>query len=319
MPKSKRRSQKKNPKKTSSSLPGTKTLGSRNAWDIGHAEIDQWFAWLDDVAMTSLQARALINLWESMQRLSKKRIAVDDLRERLPKHHRPNGGMTQTDKDELFEATESFFQNFYGVLSGLASVVIRFNGQVFDGQATTSTMAKFVDWLNKRFEAPGHFDILQEARAFRALLDHPDQKQPYTWQSATIAGGPVRIVLFGPGAVPTGGHEREFADGKGWDMDAPYEGFVSTMMALAIRSCLWQIHQWGSGLEITSPIVTIASTRPAGHSPEMNSLKHTGFAKVIAINDAAPSPHVPESEDQRTYTGYSFGRKGGPPAGGSIS
>ncbi|MFN3707254.1 hypothetical protein [Microcella sp.] len=287
-------------------------VGQNNPWDIGSEEVDEWFRWIDKLQVTGLQGQSLQNLYEAIARLRRKLDSIEELRQRFPKHHREQGGIEPHQQLELFEATEAFFLTHYSVLSTLAAATARFP-PVF-GQPPTASMSKFVEWLNARFEAPGHFDILQQARAFRAVLDHPDQHQPYGWRTVTHEGGPIRVVLFGPassrGAVPLGSVKHTFRDGPGWDYIAPPEAFVFTLTALATRCVLWQLAEWSEGLPVTTPIVRVSEAAPESKA-DRSAIKTDSWSRVVAINgspEVFPDWHIPDVYKD-SYSEISFGRE----------
>lgn len=291
--------------------PILRPLASKNPWNVHQREFDEWFRWIDDLEVTEIQRQSLQNLHEAIVRLANKRDNLQALRRRLPKHHRGLGGIKLDQQYEIFDATEAFFQTFYAVLSTLAAACARFSS-VF-GQPPTSSMSKYIEWLNVRFKTRGHFDFLQVARAFRAVLDHSEQFPPYDWKTVTHDGGPMRIVLLGPtsrgGSVPPGSVRREFADGAGWDFVAPFEDFVFTMTALAARCCLWQLAEWSRGDPLTTPIVKISGDPiPEG---DAGQTEHSdSWARVVAINgspDTIPNWTMPESYPN-PYHEVSFGR-----------
>jgi len=178
-------------------------------------------------------------------------------------------------------------------------------------------MAKFIKWLERRFDAYGYFSPAEDARRFRAILEHPEQHQEYEWMTITIGGGPLHVLLYGPaspnGSIPEGAAPRDLGDGPGWEIAAPYENFVFNSTALALHACLWQIRQHVLGESLTSPIALTflldAQGRPADHRKLDPSNSH---GKVVSFNGVGPATvpgtFGPVMGDPNTHKGISFGR-----------
>ncbi|WP_419817415.1 hypothetical protein [Glaciibacter flavus] len=286
-----------------------------NPWDITRAEIAGWFREIPTDTLNGFQKQSLKNCWESIHRFADNRDHMEQLRRESPKHHDPVDGIQPEHQHAIYEATEAFFARYYLTISRVAALTTRWSG-VF-GQPPVGSMAAFIRWLEGRFEAPGYFSPLEDARRFRAVLEHPEQHQEYEWMTATVGQGPVHVVLYGPasrtGAIPNGASPKQFADGPGWDMAAPYENFVFNNTALALHACLWQINQSLSSEALSSPIVQLFAIDSGGQPTKSLARGPGGFhGKVVSFNGSGPTTipgsSGPPAEDPITHEDISFGR-----------
>ena len=285
-----------------------------NDWDIGRAEISDWFAEIPTDTFNGFQQQSLLNCWEGIHRFADSRDRLEDLRRRYPKNHDEIDGIKPGQQHDLFEATEAFFARYYATISRIAALTTRWS-PVFS-QTPVGSMAKFIKWLERRFDAPGYFSPAEDARRFRAVLEHPEQHQEYAWMTVTIGGGPMHIALYGPasssGAIPEGAAAKHLDDGPGWDIAAPYENFVFNNTALALHACLWQIKQHVEGRPLTSPIVKLGGLDAEGRRIEIPSLEASNaHGKIVFMNGGpvtVPGTSGPPQDDPITHEGISFGR-----------
>jgi hypothetical protein len=290
--------------------------GDLNSWDIGHAEISAWFQGFATASTTGIQCQSLRNCEGAIHRFADSRDRIEGLRRRFPKNHNKVGGIRPEQQDALYRETEDFFARYYATISRVASLTTRWS--VVFGQTPVGSMAAFIKWLEKRYNAYGYFSPIEDARRFRAILEHPEQHQEYEWKTITIGGGPMHVLLYGPasrgGMIPAGAVSRQMEDGLGWQIAAPYENFVFNNTAQALHACMWQIRQYLAGEELTSPIV-----RGIGFDAEGNEVNPADFDQLNAANshgkflsmNGGPSA-VPGSAgppDHGNYhSGVSFGR-----------
>jgi hypothetical protein len=287
-----------------------------NSWDIGHAEISSWFHQFPTASLSGIQLQSLKNTYEAIHRFADSRDTLEQLRGLYPTNHDKMDGIQPEQQHRLYRETEDFFARYYQTISRVAALTARWS--VVFGQTPVGSMATFIKWLEKRFNAYGYFSPAEDARRFRAVLDHPEQQQEYEWMTVTVGGGPVHVVLFGPasrsGAIPLGAVGREMADGPGWEIAAPYENFVFNNTALALHACIWQIHQHLAGEEITSPIIPMMGLTaegvevPLADFDELNSSNSQG--KIVSMNGGpvtVPGSSGPQV-DHNAHSGTSFGR-----------
>jgi hypothetical protein len=290
-----------------SPLPGL------NSWDIGYAELASWFHKSPTAGMNGLQLQDWKNCYESIHRFAASRDKIEQLRRSFPKDHAEGTGISGEQRHELYQETESFFFRSYKTISQVAALTTRWP-TVF-GQTPVGSMAKFIPWLEKRFSAYGYFSPLEDARRFRALVEHPEQHQAYEWTTVTVCGGPIHVVLFGPasrsGWIPLGSVAKPMEDGPGWDIAAPYENFVFNITAHALHACMWQIRQHLAGSVLTSPFRAIGIDSQ-GRQVDMSGLDMTkARGKMVSMGGgpvSVPGSSGPPGHDPVTHRGFSFGR-----------
>lgn len=197
---------------------------------------------------------ALRELEESFARLIKQRDSVQNARRRflpassLSTRVRATPGIQQ----DLFDATHDYFQTFYSTLSALASFLSRFSTEL-ESNVPHRSNAKFLEWLKPlalfRDQA---IPVLQEARRFRALLDHKASHQPADWGTIDFDGF-VRIVLHGPsnsaGSIPDGAMAKlsgldMLPEDHDWQFIAPDEDIVLWALAVQMNATFPRIQPW---------------------------------------------------------------------------
>lgn len=292
---------------------GTQPSPHLNPWDIGHAELSSWFHEFPTAGLSGFQMQSLKNCYEAIHRFADGRDRVESLRRKYPKNHDGTTGIRPEEQHHFHQETEAFFARYYSTISRVAALTTRWSG-VF-GQTPVGSMATFIKWLEKRFNAYGYFSPIEDARRFRAILEHPEQHQEYEWTTATVGGGPIHVVLFGPasrnGSIPLGAAAKKMKDGPGWDIAAPYENFVFNSTALALHACLWQIRQHLAGMELTSPISAIgidAQGREVDMSGIDASNAHGKMVHMGGGPGSVPGTSGPPSHDPVTHHDTSFGR-----------
>jgi hypothetical protein len=151
----------------------------------------------------------------------------------------------------LFSATHDFYQTYYSALSAFASFLTRFKKEL--GEVPHASMSKFLNWLDSiAMFKEATIPLLQEARQFRALMDHKQSHQPYDWATQNL-DGMVRIALHGPpnanGAVPDGAmpllqedHEQ-IPEGHSWVFVAPDEDRVLASLAVQLNAAFPRIQR----------------------------------------------------------------------------
>ncbi|MFJ4759188.1 hypothetical protein ACIP1V_00005 [Kocuria marina] len=129
----------------------------------------------------------------------------------------------------IYDLYESYYQGTYKTLSVLAALTDAFN-QVF-GNMPTRSMKKFLDSVQNEEESLiKACQLLEKARQYRTLLDHPAGTQAFNWITHNKYDGRGIVVLhYGmssrtgnipEGAVPVGlGNFPVQAD---WVFDPPY-------------------------------------------------------------------------------------------------
>jgi hypothetical protein len=178
------------------------------------------------------QRKAQIHLTEQFLRLLTKQDNLIDLNERIG--HRPGWSgpaPTATQQQDLFEATQDFFQTYYATLSALFAFLNRlpkFTAKY--GRPNHQSTAKAINWLRTLTLLPFMdkcADRLEEARAFRALLDHPGGTQPYDWATSKLGHHEdLELAIFGSGTAPDGASVGGYYGQGEWHFVAPYYGLV---------------------------------------------------------------------------------------------
>lgn len=212
---------------------------------IGLGYIDYWMHEPEHWSVSDKEQRALADLDEALRRLVGKRNTVETARRAfvpvssLDTESRPRNEVQVA----LFEATQDFYLNFYATLSSFVSVLTRFKDELGDVPHTSNQ--KFLTWLETH--ALMHeiaIPLLQEARQFRAVLDHKASHQPYEW-GTTMAESGARIVLHGEssrnGSIPDGALRvidglDDFPEETGWTFVAPDEDKVLAALAVQLNA-----------------------------------------------------------------------------------
>ncbi len=215
-----------------------------------HEALEHW-------TISEHEAKAVRELGASLGLLMKRRNEVEDARRRFT----PAGSLAKFSRASLteaqqglFEATSSFFLMYYSALSALAGVAVRFRAELRDelGDPPHASNSKFLAWLKPAAAFKDHFEILTEARQFRAVLDHKASHQPYEW--GTVVEAPnalVRVMLHGPanraGGIPDGASFRpesndEFPPDHAWVFVAPDEDVVLTVLAVQMNMIFGRIN-----------------------------------------------------------------------------
>lgn len=204
--------------------------------------------------LSSRERVALQDLDESFRRLLRQRDAVQHARRAfLPASSlHTEGPPSPATQQALYDAVHDFFQTFYSTLSALASFLGRFRTEL-ESEVPHRSNAKFLDWLTRRalFKEEA-LPLLQEARQFRALLDHKASHQPADWGTQSVDGF-VRIFLHGPagstGALPDGAMMKlpemdMLPEEHDWQFVAPDEDLVLWALAVQMNATFPRIQPW---------------------------------------------------------------------------
>ena len=139
-------------------------------------------------------------------------------------------------------ATKDFYLSFYSSVSALAGVVKRFPS-IF-GHAPQHSNERFLEWMTSIALFKDQWHLLQAARNFRTLLDHPASKQPYEWGTVIDRDGYLRTMLHGPagytGNIPEGAEkvpsEMQLRDDDAWIFIAPDEDRVLSLLSVQLNA-----------------------------------------------------------------------------------
>lgn len=176
---------------------------------------------------------------EQFARLLKKQEHLIEVNEKIG--YRPGWKTptpTATQQQRLFEATQDLFQTYYAALAAMVAFLNRlpkFTAKY--GHPSHNSTAKAIIWMRSLAELPflAHMpfleenaDCLEEARAFRAVLDHPGGTQPYDWSTTKVGHhDDLMLTLFGDGKAPVGATAGPTLIGQGeWHFTAPFFGNV---------------------------------------------------------------------------------------------
>lgn len=247
------------------------------------------------------QRQAARHLRESMYKLLRYRDRVDAVRETFSANAL-TGQVSPTAKQQhdLYDTTVDFFQTFYVAVSAWASFFVRIAGDLGTNSPSANSVAKLIGWMTRpqpRLSAidTAHGDVLESARAFRALIDHPSGSQPFDWASFDDGSGAVvRVMLFGPkrsGSIPPGASDGDGPLGEaGWAFLAPDEVSVTNVV----------------GSLMTHYMPRIAGTIPLENDDHVTC---PDFPWERSWNGGRPvhseplSPYLPESSHIRLDTG----------------
>jgi len=167
---------------------------------INKRVLDLWEGALGRVSVNRYEAAALTRALEAMEHLIDCRDAVDAVRATVSPAEAESGLLyspTGYQQKQLFRAVSSYFDAYYSTLSAWAGVVARFN-DVFGRTFTTNTA--FLAWFRQTFPVQRDAsEELERARAFRAMLAHPQSFPPYSWAThASQVDGLLMVVVHGP-------------------------------------------------------------------------------------------------------------------------
>ncbi|WP_146200254.1 hypothetical protein [Kocuria rosea] len=146
----------------------------------------------------------------------------------------------------IYDLYESYYQGTYKTLSVLAALADAFN-QVF-GNMPTRSMKKFLDSVqNKEESLIGACQVLEKARQYRTLLDHPAGTQAFNWITHNKYDGRGIVVLhYGlssrTGNIPEGADSvvlGNFPVRADWVFDPPY--------VLDVDRSILQLARWMVG------------------------------------------------------------------------
>lgn len=208
---------------------------------IGPAYIDYWIHLFSHWEANEGQKRTITDLEESLKSLLQKRDRLQAARgafSRVSVYY-PRAHPTPRHQDMLFSATHDFFHTYYSVVSAMLSVIRR-HSYVF-GEAPTRSISRFLIWWKaKGIFMDEAYPLLEEARAFRAMLDHKESHPPYTWHTADDSGL-TKIFLVGPssssGSIPDG----TFPFQGGWGFLAPDEDLITSALAVQLNAVVPEI------------------------------------------------------------------------------
>lgn len=220
---------------------------------IGLGYVDYWMHEPEHWSVSDKEQRALADLDEALRRLIGKRDAVENARRgfipvsSLDTETKPRNEVQVA----LFEATQDFYLTYYATLSSFVSVLTRFKAEL--GSVPHASNQRFLTWLETHALLPEiTIPLLQEARQFRAVLDHKASHQPYEW-GTTMAVTDARVLLYGEasqnGSIPEGamrilGGLDDFPEGTGWTFVAPDEDRVLAALALQLNAMFPRIHSF---------------------------------------------------------------------------
>jgi hypothetical protein len=196
----------------------------------------------------------------------------------------------------LFDTTERYFQDFYAALSALHGVAARFT-MIFPSVPADS-MKQFLLWTKARYEPSEVYEILEVARAFRGLLEHPNQHQMHSWNTLSNAGAPRFVEVYGAatkdGRVPDSSRPTNFTDGLGWFFAAPFDGFVTKIFGFLCVQILLDIVVSTRGVGFPDQFPLIASITVMGSrntsTPEIKVVEVP--SEVLANFEATPTRNL---------------------------
>lgn len=210
---------------------------------IGPGYVEYWIHETTHWTMSKGESVAVQELGESLVRLISKRDGVQDARRAffsassLTTSPQPSTSI----QHGLFQTTQEFFHTYYSTLSAFAAMLVRFRAEL--GNVPHRSNSKLIEWIEplalwRRTAVPA----LQEARQFRALIDHRASHQPFQWGTTKAPGDLARIFLHGPGSIPSGAMPRLDLDegvlpeGDTWIFVAPDEDIVLSALAVQLNA-----------------------------------------------------------------------------------
>jgi hypothetical protein len=231
-------------------VPKTYSLHQLTSSNMSAVVVEGWQKAFEGLSFNQFEAQALRGFFEEMENLLDALDGLQSVRSQCDKSP-ITGWPAPTEKQRrlIYNRTKNYFDTYYGALSHLSSVVSRFS-KVFGGKAFSDN-AKFVRWMKDfvglPYEESGRdntFFFLENARLFRALLNHPQQFPVLDWSTETSYNYRVpRLVLHGPesrsGVIPNGSSRANLPwVNAAWRFDAPPEVSVTNSLANAAVSVL---------------------------------------------------------------------------------
>jgi len=208
-------------------------------WRLSNSQIDAIFESLGGLPLTRPEFNSLNLLRERLGSLEVHRRNLARLRTRFREDL--VGDAAQSQLHSMYDASMTYFQSLYSTVSSLFAVALRYSA-VF-GRLEMDGVEGFLRWLARQPGAES-VEILESARALRALMNHPHQHGTFSWNTSSIGGTPAHVVIYGAevdGVIPSGAEPIDFADGPGWYFVAPYDGFTSAILLRAVRSLIERI------------------------------------------------------------------------------
>lgn len=192
----------------------------RARWDYVCKKYDS----LWDLESSKANAQSRRNLMEMTSLLLGKVSTLEAIRGANPGHHREEGGISEDGKMDIFHATVDFHNSTYMVLGNLASVISK-NTAAFKNPSTSS-VTKLLEWLasheNHKFAVN---NCIRPSKAFRTIVNHPQDLRTYNWETQTNGRSSVYIMLKGLGTLdsdkPT--DTNQYLEGTGWHLPSPEE------------------------------------------------------------------------------------------------
>lgn len=198
--------------------------------------IHAWGDALRELPLSRKQLQAIRNFIESAHRIAKRRVQVTTA---AGSWRAPLDGVVINEEVQhmLYDLYESYYQSVYNVLSKLAAVVVVFP-ETF-GSVSVRSMQKFLKHFSgTNTELTSACDVLESARKYRTLLDHPAGSPVSNWM--TFRTGDDRgIVVFHhgkagrSGAIPEGTEPAPdgFPIDADWYVDPPFVPHVDAALA----------------------------------------------------------------------------------------
>jgi len=135
---------------------------------------------------------------------------------------------TAGEQQDIFEATQDFYLTFYTAFQAMVSFLNRlpkFTRKY--GNVPHLSTGRAIKWA-RDLDVPlvaNLCDVLDAARSFRAILDHPGGAQPYDWATSKLNyHGEVEVILFGEGKPPVGAVAESYLGEGDWHFVAPFFG-----------------------------------------------------------------------------------------------
>jgi hypothetical protein len=195
--------------------------------DARRTHLELLFASTERVCATNQKIRTLSNLFEKLDAFNNSLDALDRLRHRLPKHHKPVFGIRPDGQQRIYEATCVFFDSYYSYMNVLKGFVSEF--QKTFPRVQHATVDGFLNWVSSEFPNPIAYRYsLKPARDFRSTLVHPLANSPVHWETATNYASEVYVITKG---LKDRGHDVgtlnvTYPEGVGWLIPAPSESHV---------------------------------------------------------------------------------------------
>ena len=207
-------------------------MRSFSPWHFTRQDVNLVVSKVGSLGLDEASRTVLLRSAAMLARLLNSQTSLETLRKSLM-------SSTQWPKDDspkysLYEATEDFFCDYYGALNSVRAA-LEPQRAIFG--SIPRGASGIVSWFGARLRAEHFAAMLEHALRFRALIEHPQLNQPYTWAVGVatphifLYGTPSLSGSFPQGATAEEGFYSVGLDGS-WAFVAPDDQLVLDYLGL---------------------------------------------------------------------------------------